>query len=93
MTRSSDRKTYLQKKKEIGQVSPALLTEAKEQSRLKSAILNALKKGPMTIPEISTATGLDNKTTVYYVMTLRRYGQIMDGEMKGDYYSYALKVG
>ena len=91
MTRTSDRKTYLQKKKEIGQVPAALLTEAKEQSRLKSAILGALKKGPLTIPEISAATGLDPKTTVYYVMTLRRYGQIMDGETKGDYYTYALK--
>ncbi len=91
MTRVSDRKSYLQKKKEIGQVSPALLEEAKEQSRVKTAILNTLKNGPMTLPEISSATGLDLRTTVYYVMTLRRYGQVKDGEAKGDYYSYALK--
>ena len=91
MTRVSDRKSYLQKKKEIGQVSPALLEEAKVQSRIKTAILSSLKNGPMTLPEISSATGLDLKTTVYYVMTLRRYGLVKDGETKGDYYSYALK--
>ncbi len=91
MTRTSDKKTYLQKKKEIGQVTESLLNEAKEQSRFKTAILGALKKGPMTVPEISAATGLDLKTTLYYVMTLRRYGQIKDGETRGDYYSYALK--
>lgn len=91
MTGTGDRKTYLQKKKEVGQVSAALIESAKEQSRIKTKIISALKKGPLTIPEISEATGLDIRTTVYYVMTLRRYGQLMDCDARGDYYSYSLK--
>lgn len=91
MTRKSDRKTYLQKKKEVGEVALELLNEAKRQSRAKTTILNALKKGPMTIPQISEATGLDSRTALYYVMTLRRYGQISDGGPEGDYYTYRVK--
>ncbi len=90
MTGTGDRKTCLQKKKEVGQVSAALIESAKEQSRIKTKIISALKKGPLTIPEISDATGLDIRT-VYYVMTLRRYGQLMDCDARGDYYSYSLK--
>lgn len=93
MTRSSDKKTYLLKKKEMGQVRPELLEEAKTQSRAKTSILNALKKGPLTIPEISAATGLDSRTALFYLMTLRRYGQVRDAETKGDYFTYALKEG
>lgn len=93
MTRTDDRKSYLRKKKEMGQVPKALLEEAKTQTRLKAAILSALKAGPLTIPAIGKAAGIDSKTAVYYVMTLRRYGQIRDAGSDGDYYTYALKEG
>lgn len=91
MTRAANGKTYLQKKKQVGQVSDQLLAEVKSQVKIKTSITNSLKGKALTIPEISESTGLDLKTTTYYVMTLRRYGQISDGEAKGDYFTYMLK--
>jgi hypothetical protein len=45
----------------------------------------------MTIPQISDATGLKSEEIVWHVMAMKRYGDLLEAERSGDYYTYALK--
>jgi len=63
----------------------------KEQREAEKAIREALKPGPLTIPEISDATRLPSKKVVWFVMAMKRYGKIAEAGQAGDYYRYALK--
>jgi len=81
----------LMKKKVV--VKKDLLEKVKEDNKKKNAILNALKDGPKTIPEISKLTGLQTSVVTWWLMTLRKYGAVVEvGEVGDDFfYKYKLK--
>ncbi|MBU8921624.1 MAG: hypothetical protein KOO63_07370 [Bacteroidales bacterium] len=70
----------------------------KEMSRMESAmrgpILEALKPGPMTVPEVAEAIGAETHETMRWMMGCWRYGYITaTGEVTDEgYYKYALAV-
>jgi len=90
----NDRKTLtvdLLKKNVV--VKKDLLDKVREDNKKKTAILNAMKDGPKTIPEISKLTGLPAPVVTWWLMTLRKYGAVIEvGEVGGDFfYKYKLK--
>jgi predicted transcriptional regulator len=90
----SERKTLtvdILKKKVV--VKKELLDKVREDNKIKNAILNAMKDGPKTIPEISRLTGLPTPMVTWWLMTLRKYGAVVEvGEVGEDfYYKYKLK--
>jgi predicted transcriptional regulator len=91
----SERKTLtvdILKKKVV--VKKELLDKVKEDTKIRTAILNAMKDGPKTIPEISKLTGLPTPLVTWWVMSLRKYGAVVEeGEPSEDYYKYKLKEG
>lgn len=60
---------------------------------MRKLLRNALEESPKTIPELSSATGLSVADVTYYLMTLRKYGEVMTGEVDDDdeYFYYELK--
>lgn len=72
------------------------LTEAKK-SYLKSdretrkAVREALRFGSKTIPELTQQLNLPGENVTWYVMALKRYGEIVEAGRVGDYFRYALK--
>ena len=72
------------------------LTEAKK-AYLKSdrdtrkAVREALKSGPKTVPELARQLDLPSENVTWYVMALRRYGEVVEAGRAGDYLRYALK--
>jgi predicted Rossmann fold nucleotide-binding protein DprA/Smf involved in DNA uptake len=64
-----------------------------EQTRARKAILDALKEGPRTVPEIAAATGLPADKTLWHVTGLRKYGKVEDLPGRAAYPKYALKNG
>ncbi|MGC8644666.1 MAG: winged helix-turn-helix domain-containing protein [Thermoplasmata archaeon] len=76
------------------EVPKELLEKVRSDNQIKASILKALKDGPKTIPEIAQATGLSSPTVTWWLMTLRKYGSIIEeeGGME-DYYRYKLKGG
>jgi predicted transcriptional regulator len=90
----NDRKTLtvdLLKKNVV--VKKDLLDKVREDNKKKTAILNAMKDGQKTIPEISKLTGLPAPVVTWWLMTLRKYGAVIEvGEVGGDFfYKYKLK--
>ena len=62
----------------------------KEQRRAVKAIKTHLEGAELTVPEIAAATGLPVSEALYYVASLKKYGEILEGAKAGGYYRYKL---
>jgi len=73
--------------------SKKALESRKAFTKIRKAIITALKEGQKTIPQLSEATGLDKATLMYHVMSLRKYGEITEVGIDDmdEYYIYELK--
>ncbi len=65
----------------------------KEQNRVEKLIAGALKEGPKTVPEISRVTSLPPETVFWYLMALKKYGKVIEGQKQDSYFAYAIKEG
>ncbi len=54
----------------------------REEPVMRVRILEALREGPLTVPEIATAIGAPAHEVVFWVMGMRRYGWL--AEIKGN---------
>lgn len=71
--------------------------EAKKRRKaytdMRKALRSALEEEPKTIPELAKATGFSIEEVTYYLMTLRKYGDVVTGQIDDDdeYFYYELK--
>jgi hypothetical protein len=68
----------------------AATARMKEQRRAVKAIKAQLDGAELTVPEIAAATGLPGSEVLYYVATLKKYGEVLEGPKDGGYYRYRL---
>lgn len=68
----------------------AATVRMKEQRRAVKAIKAHLERAELTVPEIAAATGLPGSEVLYYVATLKKFGEILEGPKDGGYYRYRL---
>ena len=63
----------------------------REEPVMHPRILEALKAGPLTVPEIAEAIGCPSDEVLFWVMGMRRYGKIREiKEPTADgYFRYA----
>lgn len=66
------------------------LAMVKEQKKMIKAIKGHLEIQPATVPEISQTTGIPSDRVLWYVATLKKYGDIIEGEKDGGYFRYVL---
>jgi predicted transcriptional regulator len=62
----------------------------KIQRQAVKAIKEQLKDGELTVPELAQATGLAAAEVLYYVASLKKFGEILEGSKDGGYYRYRL---
>ena len=68
----------------------AATARMKEQRLAVKAIKQHLEGAELTVPEIAGATGLPVSDVLYYVASLKKYGEILEGAKAGGYYRYRL---
>jgi len=68
----------------------AAASRMKEQRQAVKAIKARLEGAELTVPEISAATGLPVSEVLWYVASLKKYGEILEGSKDGSYYRYRL---
>jgi hypothetical protein len=73
-----------------GGISEELKAHFKELNRARKLLKQALKAGPKTIPELARETGLEAPATMWHVMAMKKYGAVVEGDLRGDYYAYVL---
>ncbi len=64
----------------------------KKQRKLIKAIKEQIKEEGKTVPQIAEATKLPSDQVLLYIATLRKYGQVVEVEQEGDYFSYRLNA-
>jgi len=79
-TLKEERKDILERNKE----------RLKKQNQELNLIKKALKNGPMTVPSIASATGLEADKVLWYVMAMKKYGEIDEGDLADGYFNYTL---
>jgi predicted Rossmann fold nucleotide-binding protein DprA/Smf involved in DNA uptake len=62
----------------------------KEQRRALKAIKQQLNGSELTVPELAAATGLPPSEVLFYVASLKKYGEVLEGAKDGSYYRYRL---
>jgi predicted Rossmann fold nucleotide-binding protein DprA/Smf involved in DNA uptake len=68
----------------------AASARVREDSKALKAVRARLGEGPATVPEVAQAAGLPVDRTLWFIATLRKFGEVVEGEKDGAYYRYAL---
>ena len=65
----------------------------REEMLMADRIIDVLRDGPKTVPEIARAVGYTSREVTIWVMGLRRYGRLTETEEVDDgYYRYRAAV-
>ena len=62
----------------------------KENRKAVKAIKEQLRDEARTVPEIAAATGLASAEVLWFVATLKKYGEVLEGDKDGGYFRYYL---
>lgn len=73
-----------------GPVPPELRERVKQHGAIKKAIAKALEQGPKTVPELAEITGFPTHEVFWHLTSMRKYGQVTEGEQDGSYFRYML---
>jgi predicted Rossmann fold nucleotide-binding protein DprA/Smf involved in DNA uptake len=83
----------LKKLNEAGPVAKELRDYVAAQNKAQRAIMEALKEGPKTVPELAVSAGLPADKALWHLTGLRKYGKVEDVPGRGAYPRYTLKNG
>ena len=74
-------------------VSPEIKEKQKEYRQIRKSILKNLEEGSKSIPDLAEAIGYPNDIVTFYLMTLRKYGEVEVDELDDmdEYFTYKLK--
>jgi predicted Rossmann fold nucleotide-binding protein DprA/Smf involved in DNA uptake len=66
----------------------------REEMIMRDKVLDAVRDGPKTIPEIAQAIGFPVNEVMYWVMAARKYGYVEESKepTEDDYFRYSLKI-
>ena len=64
----------------------------RDEMVVKDKIIESLQSGPKTIVEIANSIAAPSPEVMFWVMAMRKYGSIKEGEVtEDDYFLYELK--
>jgi len=73
-----------------GGVPRELVERNRQQAANRRRIIDALKDGAKTVPEIAKETGLPPHEAFWHLMAMKKYGRLVEGEEREGYFEYAL---
>jgi hypothetical protein len=62
----------------------------KEQNKTIKMIKEQIKDDPKTVPEISKAAGIPSSDVMWYIATMKKFGEVLEAEQDGSYFRYGL---
>ena len=68
----------------------AASAKMKAQKKVMGAIKDQLKQEAKTVPELAAVTGTSPAEILWFVASLKKYGEIKEAEKDGSYFKYAL---
>lgn len=64
---------------------------SREHAKIKKQIRGALNDGPKTVPEVAEASGLQSSEVFWHLMSMKKYGEVVEGDERDSYVEYVLK--
>ncbi|UCE82113.1 MAG: winged helix-turn-helix domain-containing protein [Deltaproteobacteria bacterium] len=90
-TKKTAKKEAMKKLRESRKhIIKATSTRVKENRKAIKAIKEHLQAEARTVPEIAEATGLASSEVLWFIATLKKYGEILEGDKDGGYFCYYL---
>jgi len=74
------------RKTSVERAKKAMKTHNKFMRKIKEQI----KTEGKTVPEIAKATAISASQILWYIASMKKYGQVSEGEKDGDYFKYQL---
>jgi predicted transcriptional regulator len=71
-------------------VIDAVSARLKELRKALDSIISELRNGGGTVPEIAARTGIPSEKVMWCVASLKKYGEVVEGEKDGSYFRYHL---
>jgi predicted transcriptional regulator len=93
-THKSERKEQLTSqilRERLGTVPKKPLEISREHAKIKKQIREVLNDSPKTVPEVAEATGLHSREVFWHLMSMKKYGEVVEGDERDSYIEYALK--
>lgn len=78
---------------ERGDAVDAATERNKRRQATRKRVRAALAGGPATIPALAAAAGLPTGDVLWHVAAMRKYGDLKEVGMDGDYCTYSLVTG
>ncbi|MBN2437640.1 MAG: hypothetical protein JXL20_03475 [Deltaproteobacteria bacterium] len=75
----------------IGGAPKAIQELSREHAKIKKQIRNALMERSRIVPELFESTQIPIETLFWHLMSLKKYGEVIEGEDRDGYVEYALK--
>ncbi len=89
-----EKKTQKEAMKELRksrkQFIKASAVRLKEQNKTIKAIKEQIKDDPKTVPEISQAAGIPSSEVLWYIATMKKFGEVLETEQDDAYFRYGL---
>jgi len=73
-----------------GGISKELKAYVADQQKVYKALRTALKAGPRTVPQLAAECSIPAPVVMWHLMSLRRYGEVLDGPEQNGYLLYVL---
>jgi predicted Rossmann fold nucleotide-binding protein DprA/Smf involved in DNA uptake len=90
-TEKAEKKEAMKKLRESRKdIIKATATRVKENRKAVKAIKEQLRDEARTVPEVAEATGLASSEVLWFIATLKKYGEILEGDKDGGYFRYYL---
>ena len=90
-TEKTEKKEAMKKLRESRKhIIKATATRVKENRKAIKAIKEELQAEARTVPEIAGATGLTSSEVLWFIATLKKYGEIVEGDKDGGYFRFSL---
>ena len=91
MEQKPPQKEALQKLRQARKPTIAAATaRMKAQKKAIAAIKAELQQGDYTVPELAAATGLPSDVVLWYLASMKKYGEVAEGLQEGSYFRYRL---
>lgn len=76
----------IQRKKSIETASAIMKTQKREMKTIREY----LQQGDATVPDIAVATAMPVDQTLWYLMAMKKYGEVVEAQKEGGYFKYCL---
>ena len=71
----------------------AAAAKVKGHNKALRAIREQLKETPRTVPEIAEGAGLTSSEVMWYVASMKKFGEILEADQDDSYFRYQLAAG